>query len=104
MIDSWERLALKYLKHYIIIKYTIFVRHESGADIGILNNEAFIFELRNEYEKCLHILKLMYFINLLSIILLNSIYDNVILFLIIYGFRFYCALCCVFLDYYFPRV
>lgn len=65
MIDSWERLALKYLKHYIIIKYTIYVRHESEADIGIFCiDEAFIFELYHWYEKCFHILKLMYFIYL----------------------------------------
>lgn len=57
MIDSWERLALKYLKHYIIIKYTIFVRHESEADIGFFyTDEAFIFELYHRHEKCFHIL------------------------------------------------
>lgn len=38
MIDSWERLALKYLKHYIIIKYTIFFEHRSIVVIEIFDN------------------------------------------------------------------
>lgn len=36
MIDSWERLALKYLKHYIILKYTIFGEYASKADITVI--------------------------------------------------------------------